>query len=1228
MKYAKTIARLSNNTLALIASNPEQSPLVAKMGKNAELFVAEVRQMFVQRSTDTGIALEELTQVVAEVNNPEEDKMDLQTQIKAIPALFPTGRVIPTQDIRAVNRGRVLNVLGDTIALGRIIWSISTKNQYGKVVYNTAVGDESTLQAVYYAIYNWFNNKAGEAFSLVDTYLVAKNSGKLGTVFGEMDNRIDPLIEPFMKARQFMAARFEERKGNFDKSAGVFAYVAGSTVKVTWNRENSFGLNSNSMVEFYKSLGFWDNQIPTAFSFTFKHHHFTAAGQHTYGRVMLTAPNGASFMYRPGVGQELHGCALDVVSATGINLYQMTHAMPFSFSLFAANLVAEFDIKTLEANVNAFFNVSVTAKEVTRKKDGKKFTVVEANAIPPAFAMHEDARKAGFWGVTGASNIGVAGVSNRLQTVKYWLENVNGVPMSTESANKLAARIDKLAKALVMSIYGGEVGNKYQFGQTVCVTEWVKATEKAKSALSTGVYWCSMEDYRTVGAVRMTSSTLEGGLKATDAPVGLISKSLHNDGMGLVSFGSIKAGWNGLNEMLGGDAKSVEQVVTFDMMGEDVTAKVVVLPKLPSLITNWFSIQMYKPADQDKLNADAAALLGRDVEKVLIKSSLIEQDDNFVNFILAYCADKKLYLAEALRRLEEEGTIVRKPFTCEVTPTEFDIMALSHGKEKAREYMLNLIKSRLNEGKEKQMAMAKTFLTNQVDTSLVYTYAQVVEMFYEATKPLCVDGRVLSAGTTVSALCGGAPNRAALVRFVDMLYGVQGKACPEDYIVIVDKVGGEQSVVIPTGKFFEGQTFKSNANMGAIVASGFLDKLRKYLKFGAEVLESAETMYGKKAVLTEQMALQFIDNVNNELESALFGKSLGKLKASGNYFVLGIAPWFTLIDQVHLPNLSRYAKGTEAKAVGIKTPLWTLEAHAQFNVQDMRNYVVALGIFTEEEIEDFLFLSECVCYIHPMNALALQNDSDGDLYRLTFHKGFTLPKFSARVLKNTYAFKHFFQSYLIKEMAYANKASEAKELVALEGGWDAVAEGSLQAYTGKKNVASYTSMFFRYMQAFQRQLETNHDLYVFKADLLATWIQVFAMNTIKHTAGSVSIANKFYGYPEYPENATDDQKKAIDAKYRKEAIAMLVETLTATGKDDAYHLSADFTVADRGLEAIAGELYDEVRIVMAAGYCDAALLLTRDRSPKDCGEKSVLGTFDSLEIKGPSLLNEMLAYYM
>ena len=81
MKYSKTIARLSNNTLALIASNPEQSPLVAKMGKNAEAFVAEVRQMFVQQSTDTGIAIVEVTQVVRVVLYLKEVSMDLQTMI-------------------------------------------------------------------------------------------------------------------------------------------------------------------------------------------------------------------------------------------------------------------------------------------------------------------------------------------------------------------------------------------------------------------------------------------------------------------------------------------------------------------------------------------------------------------------------------------------------------------------------------------------------------------------------------------------------------------------------------------------------------------------------------------------------------------------------------------------------------------------------------------------------------------------------------------------------------------------------------------------------------------------------------------------------------------------------------------------------------------------------------------------------------------------------------------
>ena len=80
--------------------------------------------------------------------------------------------------------------------------------------------------------------------------------------------------------------------------------------------------------------------------------------------------------------------------------------------------------------------------------------------------------------------------------------------------------------------------------------------------------------------------------------------------------------------------------------------------------------------------------------------------------------------------------------------------------------------------------------------------------------------------------------------------------------------------------------------------------------------------------------------------------------------MLGVAPWLNAISDIAVTNVERYVGegNTEGFAVGAKMPLWTLEAHAGFRIVNV------------EMSEEFAFLSECVAYVHPLNALALQND--------------------------------------------------------------------------------------------------------------------------------------------------------------------------------------------------------------------------------------------------------------
>ena len=1221
MKYTKTILNLSEEVLAEIIANPQASQKVAQMGrhgKNREQFVAEVRQYMVQRCTDTGATQEA---IIASMSVESEVVTDNSTKENVI---MNKGRIILAQDPRAVARKQVLTHMNDTIALGRVLHNVLSPkvDQYGREYPNNLVAgsrfmsdsqlDKDLAGLTAQAIAVWWD-KAAVTIGLTGTYKQALDSGKLATSeFGDLDSRIGVLMDKYMVAKDHIKSLLARWNRSVNNQAGMFVNVSGSTIRVTMNNNKN-----NAWTNIHARLGM-DAKKPL--SLVLKADDFLAEGVHIYNRVMATDVHGNTYKFTRVVNNELFvKCPVDFKAAHGQALSEVTQPMSFLEAVCASKLNSDFDIKTLVANGNAFYNVSVVTK--SRWVEGQEVFFNKFEAVSPALFTNV-LGGAGFWGVTGATNIGKKGVANRLQTSKYWLEiDQFGNPISIESANKLAARIDKLHKALVEAMNGGKSFVDYTFGKTVVVTEWVKATKKARSVLSTGVVWCSTEDYLTVGTVRMTNSADKGGIKATNAPVGIVSKKLCAEGYALTSFGSVKSGWNGLLELTEGQAKELETTMKFDLMGEEVEAKVLILPELRTCITNFYSVQMYKPADQDKFNATKAELMGLELDKVLVKANLVDNDPAFEVFVFAYAVDNKLNLAQALRELEADKVIVRKGNTVDVTPTEPDVMSLTYGYNKGVEFILNVANNGLNDGKKSSMELARDYVTNKLveNDYIVYTYEQVLNMAIESCEAIIgEDGKALTTGCSFASFLSGAPNRNALVRFVNSLYQSEGKPTVSK-IVIVDGYTNKNSVIIPTGKFFEGQTFESNAGLDCVVASGFLDKMRKYFAFGWD-LKNRKGFNGDLS----KAAVEFVRNLNNELESKLFGKSLGKLKAVGNYFVLSIAPWAASISHVFLPNLGRFAKGKVVKAIGAKMPLWTIEAHAQFSVYEMKAYAKHMGTFTEAEIADVLFLSECVVYIHPDNALALQNDSDGDLYRLTFHKDFDLGEFRAFVLNEKFAFNHFFRNYAKKELAYADKETSVKGYQAVENGWFGIGQGCLQAYKGKENVSLYTNRFFEYMRAYQDVSGKAHSVgYVFKATLLATFIQVFAMNTIKHKAGAMSPADMFYGKAV---RGQYEKKAVAEARHRQASIAALYDALTNVSGE--YRVDPNYTADGKDLMTLVTELYDEVRTLLDSENCGSVLMFTKDRSPADCEETSIRGDVSQLKSNYRSVLEVLRRHFM
>lgn len=1087
-----------------------------------------------------------------------------------------TPRTITTTSVAVANRKTVTRTINDVIALASIESALAINNGYGKVVVNESVVDLELGKAIRKGIHTWFKAEVTEEKVVIAEKALAKiASGNVAAGYEYLDSKLNALAPAFTQAVAFLRDRYAKAL-SFDMN-GVMARVNGGKVKVTW-----LSGKNNAMVRLYANQMCGLVEVPHAMTAEFTAEDF-GVKQQLWGRVMLTNKFRKSFVYKPAM---VNTNVVAQNTSVAHSLWSVCDELTFSQAVLVSLINSRFDIKSLVADRTSFYNLSVTAN-----KEGK----VRVEAKSPMLAMNKKLAEAGFWGTTGLDAFSNKGIAKAFAPMAIWSEVHNGKLMSTEKGNKTVARMDKLAKDMLVSLYGETYGTAVNLGKTLVVVEWVgDVSERVKNALSTGVYYGNNEDYARMGAIRFVSNPTKLGMKATMQPVAQISEELAKAGYGLTSFGSVKAGINGLEAFTG--SKLVAREMTVNILGEDVTFMGLGLNFLPVVVTNWYSIQMFRPVDQDKFNMNKAELLGLDLDKVLVKTSLITDDGAFVDYVLNHRdVSFEGNLAKALWDLLAKGEIERKPSVTQITPTEYDVMALSHGYAKARAFMWNLLRSPLNAGKAAEMELVKDFLNGQVNVEdcYVYTVEDVLNMFVAATLPVYDEsGLMVWEGTSVAVMLSGAPNRNGLVTFVNLLYRGVGKATKK-YIKIVN---GKNEVNIPTGKFFEGQTFKSNPELDNVVASGFLDKIRKYLGFGADLIAQ-----GGKALeaLTTDACDQFIFNVRNELESCLLGKGFGKLNAVGGYHVLGVAPWLNAISDIAVTNVERYVGegNTEGFAVGAKMPLWTLEAHAGFRIVNV------------EMSEEFAFLSECVAYVHPLNALALQNDSDGDLYRLTFHKGFDLELFKARVLSKGFIFNGFFNNYVAKEMSYADKAPEAKELKAID--WADFYQEHVNAAAAKKNVALFTSKFFLFAQAYGVESNVNKGDYQFKAVLAASFIQTFAMNSIKHNSGTANAADMLYA-----SKVSSDSYETIADE--------LVSSLTNPAGD--YNLPSDTLVAGKSLRTICLEFVEEMRNAIDDGRSVAAEVLTQDRDPAKCGEESYAG-YGVKNVSRKGLLGELLNYF-
>ena len=328
-------------------------------------------------------------------------------------------------------------------------------------------------KAIRKGIHTWFKAEVTEQKVVIAEKALAKiASGNVAAGYEYLDSKLNALAPAFTQAVAFLRDRYAKAL-SFDMN-GVMARVNGGKVKVTWlNGKN------NAMTRLYANQMCGLVEVPHAMTAEFTAEDF-GVKQQLWGRVMLTNKFRKSFVYKPAM---VNTNVVAQNTSVAHSLWSVCDELTFSQAVLVSLINSRFDIKSLVADRTSFYNLSVTAN-----KEGK----VRVEAKSPMLAMNKKLAEAGFWGTTGLDAFSNKGIAKAFAPMAIWSEVHNGKLMSTEKGNKTVARMDKLAKDMLVSLYGETYGTAVNLGKTLVVVEWVgDVSERVKNALSTGVYYGS-----------------------------------------------------------------------------------------------------------------------------------------------------------------------------------------------------------------------------------------------------------------------------------------------------------------------------------------------------------------------------------------------------------------------------------------------------------------------------------------------------------------------------------------------------------------------------------------------------------------------------------------------------------------------------------------------------------------------------------------------------------------
>lgn len=610
-----------------------------------------------------------------------------------------------------------------------------------------------------------------------------------------------------------------------------------------------------------------------------------------------------------------------------------------------------------------------------------------------------------------------------------------------------------------------------------------KSAKKSLKYFNTGCFYASDRLLRSIGCCRLTSDINNLLIKGVTHYAPLIATDVGQQ-LSIVASSSAKGGVTGVAAAIGEAFNFADDVLvlpqfdicSIELNNGDVVEGVKVRVELK--ITNAFTIENF----QRKLDGDLPASLeeayASDIASKL--ESVVGYNKVEVKALSAMMMDRAVSsqssIITVLANAEMDGEVSLKPAVTTVTPGEFENIAITYGRDVSSNFMDSLIANRFNEQMSAKTLSAAQWMEGSTEGKSLSLYTVM-----EAVSELA-NYHSVSIDTK--------PNSTYNVKFIKDV--VESLNLTENGWVNIPELG----INLPTGETLVADLF-SELNEFSLTIQ--VTAIMKYLLSSIMYLLVARQTNGLNDILIQVTGA----HLHLFIQDALVNKKTAKLKTHGRYMTLLPGFWLenkhdvcVLSRDLYRPDLSHL----DCIKVNIaKHPVLFLEAVAGF-----RCFNEIPGWDIDDELRA-IFMN--VVFVHPDYLLELQNDTDGDLARVTFDQ-YWLPLYSGKVLDSCAAAFHV--NYVRSENDLGiniDKVPAIKEFTHKQL-YTAIAQSS----TAKENVAMFTDNLHKLQAGIRtspvtKQVISEHGKVV-GAQLLkdaiimaATLIQTDAMNAIKHSGG-------------------------------------------------------------------------------------------------------------------------------